>query len=94
MLLPTRPRGDGIAQCMLALLTFPVIAFDGASGRRPGTAREVVTRILRKEGPMTPEKILQAVLKQRKLERNTIMLNLQNKKFFKRIADGKYTTAK
>ncbi len=63
-------------------------------GYLPGTAREVVTRILRKEGPMTPEKILQAVLKQRKLERNTIMLNLQNKKFFKRMADGKYTTAK
>lgn len=60
----------------------------------PGVVREVITMILRKEGPLTPEKILNAVAKQRRLERNTIMLNLQNKKFFKRLPDGRYTIAK
>lgn len=59
-----------------------------------GTAREVITQILKKEGPMSAERIINAVSKQRFLERNTIMLNLQNKKFFKRLADGKYHLAK
>lgn len=63
-------------------------------GYIPGTAREVISRILRKEGPMTPERIVSAVAKQRHLERNTIMLNLQNKKFFKRLPDGKYQVAR
>ncbi len=59
-------------------------------GYFPGTAREVISQLLKREGPMTAEQVLKAVSKQRLLERNTILLNLQNKKFFKRLADGRY----
>jgi len=58
-----------------------------------GTAKEVLQKILKDNGPLHQEKILQLVSEQRFLKENTIMLNLQNRKNFKRLPDGKYNIA-
>ncbi len=60
-------------------------------GFMPGTAREVIYRILKKEGPLSPKELVNSVLRQRFLKENTILLNLQNKKYFKRLENGKYS---
>ncbi len=59
-------------------------------GYIPGTAREVVAYALKKQGPLTLSDVIDAISKQRFLEKNTILLNLQNKKYFKRLGDGRY----
>ena len=60
-------------------------------GFKPGIAREIISQILKEEGPLPLEKIIDLVQKQRFLKNNTIILNLQNKKYFKKLEDGRYT---
>lgn len=60
-------------------------------GLMPGTAKEVMGRILKKNGPLSPNELIQLVLKERLFKKNTILINLQNKKHFKKLEDGKYT---
>jgi len=61
-------------------------------GYRAGTAREVVEHILREEDrPMSREEIIERVMRERHLKKNTILVNLQNAKYFKRNKDGLYT---
>ncbi len=60
-------------------------------GLMPGTAREVMARILKQNGPLTPKELLNLVLKERLLKKNTVMINLQNRKHFRRLDDGRYT---
>lgn len=62
-------------------------------GIEPGTTREVLQRIMKKNGPMPLEKIVELVSRERVLKNNTIFLNLQNKKFFKKNNEGHYHTA-
>lgn len=59
-------------------------------GYKPGIVREVIAEILKQNGPMTKEEIVDAVLKERFLKRNTILVNLHNNKYFKKLKDGKY----
>jgi len=59
-----------------------------------GTCREVIAKILKKNGPLSSEKILMEVSKQRILKNNTILFNLQNKNYFKRLGDGRYMIVK
>jgi len=59
-------------------------------GYTPGTAREVVHRILSKKGAMHPAKVIEAVQKERLFKPNTILVNLQNRQHFVRNADGTY----
>ncbi len=61
------------------------------NGFVPGTTREVIREILKKEGPLAMQDVVNQVLRRRFLERNTILLNLQNRKFFKRLSDGRYS---
>lgn len=63
-------------------------------GYKPGIVRDVIKEILLANGPMTKDEVVDAVLKERFLKRNTILVNLQNSKYFKKMADGKYTVAK
>ncbi|MEZ4103392.1 MAG: sigma factor-like helix-turn-helix DNA-binding protein [Candidatus Paceibacterota bacterium] len=63
-------------------------------GYKPGIVRDVIKEILLANGPMKKDEIVDAVLKERFLKRNTILVNLQNSKYFKKLADGKYTVAK
>lgn len=59
-------------------------------GIMPGTAREVAARLLEKHGPLSPAELLKLVLRERVFKKNTILINLQNKKYFKRLEDGRY----
>ena len=60
-------------------------------GLIPGTAREVIGYLLDKHGPMKSKVVVDLVLKERFLKVNTILINLQNKKYFERLGDGRYT---
>ncbi|MEI6022658.1 MAG: sigma factor-like helix-turn-helix DNA-binding protein [bacterium] len=61
-------------------------------GYKPGVVRDVIKDILKKEGPLTKEEVIDRVLKERFLKKNTILVNLQNPKYFKKLEDGRYTT--
>lgn len=60
-------------------------------GYKPGIVRDVISDILKKDGPLTKEEVVDRVLKERFLKKNTILVNLQNPKYFKKLEDGKYT---
>lgn len=59
----------------------------------PGTTREILRHILKKNGPLPLDAVVQLVGQQRVLKHNTIVLNLQNKKYFKRNTQGMYHIA-
>lgn len=59
-------------------------------GYEPGTVQQVIARLLKKHGPMDSEQVVRLVNQQRFLQKNTILLNLQNRKFFKRLDNGRY----
>ncbi len=59
-------------------------------GYKPGIVREVIAEIIKQNGPMTKDEIVDAVLKERFLKRNTILVNLHNQKYFKKLKDGRY----
>ena len=60
-------------------------------GYKPGVVRDVIKEILKREGPLTKEEVIDKVLKERYLKKNTILVNLQNPKYFKKNKDKKYT---
>ncbi len=60
-------------------------------GYKPGVVRDVIKEILKREGPLTKEEVVDKVLKERYLKKNTILVNLQNPKYFKKGKDKKYT---
>lgn len=63
-------------------------------GYKRGTISEIITSILEKaEKPLTREEIVKQVLKVRKVKETTILLNLQNKKMFKKVDKNSYTLA-
>jgi hypothetical protein len=59
-------------------------------GYEPGTAREVIAKVLKKHGPLKATDIVSRVNDQRFFKENTILINLQNKNTFERMPDGKY----
>ncbi len=63
-------------------------------GYKPGVVRDVIKEILVKEGPLTKEEVVDRVLKERFLKKNTILVNLQNAKYFTKLDNGTYTVAK
>lgn len=60
-------------------------------GLVPGTAREVIAHLLKKNGPLSPDDVVNRITSERFLKPNTILINLQNKKHFERLDDGRYT---
>lgn len=60
-------------------------------GYMSGVVKDVIKKILEKHGPLTKEEIIEKVLKERYVKENTIMVNLQNQKYFTKGKDGKYT---
>ncbi len=60
-------------------------------GYEGGVVRDVIKKIIKKDGPLTKEDIIDRVLKERYLKRNTILVNLQNAKYFKKTKNGQYT---
>ena len=59
-------------------------------GYMSGVVKDVIKKILEKNGPLTKEQIIEKVLKERYVKENTIMVNLQNQKFFKKNKDHTY----
>jgi hypothetical protein len=55
-----------------------------------GVVKDVIRNILEKNGPLTKEEIIQKVLKERYVKDNTIMVNLQNQKYFRKDKENKY----
>jgi hypothetical protein len=62
-------------------------------GYKTGVVRDVIKELIKKNGPMTKEDIIDQVMKERYLKKNTILVNLQNSKYFKKNSSGQYTAA-
>lgn len=63
-------------------------------GYKKGTISDIITSILAKsEEPLSREEIVKRVLKVRKVKETTILLNLQNKKLYKKVDKNLYTLA-
>ncbi len=60
-------------------------------GYKQGVVRDVIRDIMKGDGPMTKEQVVEKVLKERYLKKNTILVNLQNPKYFKKNKQGLYT---
>lgn len=59
-------------------------------GFEKGTVREVIARLLKKNGPLNSSEVVKLVNEQRWLKENTILLNLQNRRYFRRLPNGRY----
>jgi hypothetical protein len=62
-------------------------------GYKSGVVRDVIRELLKKNGPMSKEDIVDQVMKERYLKKNTILVNLQNSKYFKKNKNGLYIEA-
>ena len=60
-------------------------------GYKRGIAREVIADILKREGPLPKEEIVQKVNKERYFKKNTILVNLANTRYFKKNKNGLYS---
>jgi len=62
-------------------------------GYEKGVVKDVIAKVLKKEGPLAKKDIIDKVLKERHVKENTVFVNLQDTKMFKRTKDGKYALA-
>lgn len=61
-------------------------------GYQPGIVKDIIVKILKdSKKPLSKQEILKKVLEQRFVKENTIVLNLQDKSYFLRNLQGKYT---
>lgn len=63
-------------------------------GYTTGVVRDVIREVLRKHGPLSRDQVIEKVLKERHVKPGTIVVNLQNQKYFKRGKDGKFILVK
>ncbi|MBM3206500.1 MAG: hypothetical protein FJZ43_02675 [Candidatus Staskawiczbacteria bacterium] len=60
-------------------------------GYVPGTIKDIITKVLKdKQEAVHQEDLVKEVLAQRIVAKNTVLINLNNKKFFSKNEDGKY----
>lgn len=60
-------------------------------GHSGGIVRNVIVEVMEKAGkPLSKSDIIELVKKERIVKDNTVVVNLQNPKYFKKEADGKY----
>ncbi|MEK7505271.1 MAG: sigma factor-like helix-turn-helix DNA-binding protein [Patescibacteria group bacterium] len=90
-------RSAHVATCHNELIKDPRFVLVGRGlyalkewGYTSGVVKDVIKEILRKHGPLSKEEIVEKLLKERYVKENTIAVNLQNKKFFKKSKEGKY----
>ncbi len=62
-------------------------------GYMSGVVKDVIKKVLEKEGPLTKEKIVEKVMKERYVKPNTILVNLQNAKYFKKDKQNRFSIA-
>lgn len=64
-------------------------------GYLPGTVGDVIEELLKQaKAPLKRDEIIEQVMAQRQVKKNTIVLGLQNRQRFTRTEDNKYTTKK
>jgi hypothetical protein len=64
-------------------------------GHSGGIVRDVIIEVMNKSGkPLTKNEIIELVKKERIVKDNTVVVNLQNPKYFDRTNEGKYTVKK
>lgn len=64
-------------------------------GHAAGVVRDVIVQTLKEAGkPLTKQEIVQKVLEKRMVKANTVIINLQDSKYFKKDKDGKYSLLK
>ncbi|MBT9168779.1 MAG: RNA polymerase sigma factor RpoD [Syntrophomonadaceae bacterium] len=59
-------------------------------GYTPGVVRDVIRETLEEKGPMKKEEIIKRVKRARFVKDNTILVNLNDSRYFKRLKDGRY----
>lgn len=59
-------------------------------GYVPGTIKDMITKVLNEKKQAHQEDIVKEVLAQRLVAKNTVLINLNNKKYFNKGSDGKY----
>lgn len=59
-------------------------------GYMSGVVKDVIKKIIDKDGSLPKEEIIDKVLKERYVKENTILVNLQNPKYFKKDRDNRY----
>lgn len=59
-------------------------------GFMPGVVRDVIRHVLEEAGPLTKEALMEKVKAIRFVKDNTILVNLNDSRFFKRLKDGTY----
>lgn len=62
-------------------------------GYKSGTVADIIKEIIKANGPLSREDVIKAVLKERYVKENTILVNLQNRNYFKRDKGGRYAIA-
>lgn len=60
-------------------------------GYAKGNVRDIVRSIIERDGPQTKDEIMKKVLRERYVKENTVVVNLQSNKYFKKDKDGKYS---
>lgn len=59
-------------------------------GYKPGVVRDVIRETLEANGPMSKDDIIKHVRKARFVKDNTVLVNLNDLRYFKRLKDGRY----
>lgn len=59
-------------------------------GYERGIVKDVIAKILKESGNLTKKEIIDRVLKERYVKENTVFVNLQDPKMFKKTKEGKY----
>ncbi len=59
-------------------------------GYEEGTVKDVIATLIKTHGPLEAKRVIGLVNERRLLRENTILLNLQNRKNFRRLPDGRY----
>lgn len=62
-------------------------------GYKSGTVADIIKEIIKANGPLSREDVIKDVLKERYVKENTILVNLQNRHYFKKNKEGKYVIA-
>ena len=63
-------------------------------GYTTGVVKDVISDVLRSNGPLTRDEIIDKVRNERYVKDNTIIVNLQDGKLFRRDKEGRYTLLK
>jgi len=63
-------------------------------GYQPGTIKDVIAKILSENGSLTKDEIVKKVMEKRIAKPNTILINLQNKGYFTKDEQSRYSLVK